>query len=217
MSSSNIRAIIFDLGRVIVDVNISRLTQHLGTAMIEGDPQKTIAGFMRDPSLVDFGTGRITPRQFHRTICQRFGIDVSFERFSELWCDVFTPMPGMERLLRELEGRQPLGLLSDTDPLHWQHLRSRYPILSIFARPILSFEVGMMKPSPDIFRKAAESVATVPQECLYIDDLVTNVEGAKKIGMDAIAFSGANELRRRLFERGLIAMDSADPPTVNPR
>jgi len=48
-----------------------------------------------------------------------------------------------------------LGLLSDTDSLHWQHLRDHYPILSIFPRPILSFQVGTMKPDPEIFRRAA--------------------------------------------------------------
>jgi glucose-1-phosphatase len=199
-----IQAVIFDLGRVIVDVNIARLADHLGTALIQGDPVQTISRVMSDPLVVQYGTGKITPEQFHDTLCRRFGLSVPFARFRQLWCDIFTPMPGMEDLLRSLHGRIPLGLLSDTDPLHWQHLRIQNPILSVFPQPVLSFQVGMVKPDPMIFRRAAESVQTPPESCLYIDDLPANVEGARKIGMEGFVFSGATALRQELVNRKIL-------------
>jgi glucose-1-phosphatase len=200
-----IQAIIFDLGRVIVDVNIARLADHLGTVLTEGDPVVTISRIMSDPLVVQYGTGRITPEQFHDSLCRRFGLTIPFDRFGQLWCDIFSPMPGMEDLLRSLHGRLPLGLLSDTDSLHWQFLRDSYPILSIFPRPVLSFQIGTMKPDPAIFRRAAESVQTPPAGCLYIDDLPTNVEGARRIGMEAIVFCGADDLKRNLISRGILS------------
>ncbi len=117
-------------------------------------------------------------------------------------------MPGMEDLLRSLHGRFPLGLLSDTDSLHWQHLRSHYPILSIFPRPVLSFEVGIMKPNPEIYRLAAESVRTCPEHCLYIDDLSVNVEGARQIGMEAIVFRQTDDLKQNLISRDILPKTS---------
>ena len=199
-----IQAVIFDLGRVIVDVNIARLADHLGTALTEGDPIVTISRIMSDPLVVQYGTGRITPEQFHDALCRRFGLTVPFDRFRQLWCDIFSPMPGMEDLLRSLHGRLPLGLLSDTDALHWQYLRNQYPILSIFPRPVLSFQVGTTKPDPAIFRRAAESVQTSPTGCLYIDDLPANVEGARQTGMEAIVFRGADDLKRNLISQKIL-------------
>jgi FMN phosphatase YigB (HAD superfamily) len=199
-----IQAVIFDLGRVIVDVNIARLAEHLGTVLTEGDPVVTISRIMSDPLVVQYGTGRITPEQFHDGLCRRFGLTVPFDRFGQLWCDIFSPMPGMEDLLGSLHGRLPLGLLSDTDSLHWQFLRDSYPILSIFPRPVLSFQVGTMKPDPAIFHRAAESVQTSPASCLYIDDLPANVEGARRIGMEAVIFRGADDLKRNLISRNIL-------------
>jgi glucose-1-phosphatase len=199
-----IQAVIFDLGRVIVDVNIARLADHLGAVLTDGDPVQTISRMMSDPLVVQYDTGRITPEQFHADFCRRFGVKVRFGLFSRIWCDIFSPMPGMEDLLRSLHGRLPLGLLSDTDALHWKYLRDTYPILSIFPRPVLSFQVGTMKPDPAIFRRAAESVQIPPTGCLYIDDLPANVEGARKIGMEAVIFRGADDLKRNLISRAIL-------------
>ncbi|NLH16454.1 MAG: HAD family phosphatase [Phycisphaerae bacterium] len=200
----SIQAVIFDLGRVIVDVNIARLAEHLGTVLTEGDPVQTISRMMSDPLVVQYDKGRVTPEQFHADLCHRFGLKVPFSQFSRLWCDIFSPIPGMEDLLRSLHGRIPLGLLSDTDALHWQYIRDNFPILSIFPHPVLSFQVGTMKPDPDIFRRAADSVHTSPENCLYIDDLPANVEGARRIGMEAIMFRGADSLRKDLFSRNIL-------------
>lgn len=202
--SQQIKAVIFDLGRVIVDIHIARLSDHLGAILTGDNPVQIISRMMSDPMVVQYDTGRITTEQFHEGLCRRFGLTVPYDRFCRLWCDIFTPMPGMEDLLQSLHRRLPLGLLSDTDSLHWQYLRNHYPILSIFPRPVLSFEVGTMKPDPMIFHRAAESVQTPPANCLYIDDLPANVEGARRIGMDTIVFHGADSLRKNLSSRNML-------------
>ncbi len=205
-----IKAVIFDLGRVIVDVDIARLADHLGTVLTRGDPVQTISRMMSDPLVVQYDKGQITPEQFHADLCRRFGLKVPLSQFSRLWCDIFTPIPGMEDLLRSLHGRLPLGLLSDTDILHWRHIRNHFPIVSIFPHPVLSFQVGTMKPDPVIFRRAADSVCTPPENCLYIDDLPANVQGACGIGMEAVVFRGADILRQDLIRRKILP-ESSDP------
>ena len=52
-----------------------------------------------------------------------------------------------------------------------------------------------MKPNPEIYLTAADNVNTPPQKCLYIDDLEMNVKGARAVGMTAIRFENAEQLK----------------------
>ena len=113
-------------------------------------------------------------------------------------------MPGMEPLIRELQGKVKLGVFSNTDPLHWQHICDTNPIMEIFTRPTLSFEIGMQKPAPDSYRIAAANVDTPAENCLYIDDLQENVTAAQQAGMQGIQFEHSSQLRRDLQLAGLL-------------
>jgi len=200
----NIEAVIFDLGRVIVDVDVHRLAGYVFSDMSQADVERLIIAVMGDDLMVGFNTGRVGPQEFYEGLTERFGLALSFEKFKDLWCGVFSPIAGMEEMIRQLNGSYRLGLLSDTDPLHWAYLHSTYPVLSLFARPTLSFEVGLVKPDPAIFLAAAKNVDTPVERCLYIDDLAANVRGAVAVGMTGIAFGGAGALRAELVEKRVL-------------
>ena len=92
------------------------------------------------------------------------------------------------------------GILSnfadDARPL-WTDV---YPFLDTFDGVIISSEVGIMKPDARIYHLAAESVEAAPAEVLFIDDFIENVEGAKRIGMQAIHFTEPEHVRRQLAD-----------------
>jgi putative hydrolase of the HAD superfamily len=196
------KAVIFDLGRVIVDIDLA--CRHENLTSDADQARRLIEKISRDAILLDLNAGRITPEQFHSRLCSDYELKHDFAAFEKIWCGVFRPMPGMEPLLRELVGRVKLGLLSDTEPMHWNYLRSQNPILGIFKQPTLSFNVGAVKPDPRMFLAAAESVDTPPEECFYTDDLLANVEGARRVGMTAVQFENADQLRRDLHSAGIL-------------
>jgi HAD superfamily hydrolase (TIGR01509 family) len=107
-------------------------------------------------------------------------------------------MQGMAELVTELAARYSLGILSDTDPLHWQYCRQQYSFLRLFAEPTLSFQTGFLKPDPRCYRLAAENTGTSVEFCLFIDDRAENVIGARQAGMRALQFTGLESLRREL-------------------
>lgn len=74
----------------------------------------------------------------------------------------------------------------------------------VFGTTIVSGEVGMIKPSLEIFRLMTERAGVEPGQCVFIDDGVHNCIGAKAAGMDAIHFTGAETLEAALVERGLL-------------
>ena len=74
----------------------------------------------------------------------------------------------------------------------------------LFDENICSCEVGVSKPSEEIFRIAIETCGVRPDEVVFVDDTPENVEGAKNFGMDSILFESADQLRKEFVRRGLI-------------
>ncbi|MEK6246916.1 MAG: HAD-IA family hydrolase, partial [Planctomycetales bacterium] len=80
----------------------------------------------------------------------------------------------------------------------------RFPlVVSCFEKVVLSYEVGNMKPDPEIFAAAATAAATQPSEIFYIDDLQKNVDGANASGFDAVCYSSTSSLVTEMSRRGI--------------
>jgi putative hydrolase of the HAD superfamily len=92
------------------------------------------------------------------------------------------------------------GLISNSWGDRGQYDRDSFP--QMFDAVVISGEVGLNKPDPEIFRLGAERVALAPEECVFVDDLQENCDGAEAVGMTAILHRGAEgtlaELERLL-------------------
>jgi FMN phosphatase YigB (HAD superfamily) len=199
-----ISAVIFDLGRVLVNWEITEtiwglIGDEVGPA---GDPGPRRQAWER--LYAEMATGRLTPEGFYKKLKEQVDVRVGFDRFVADWCEIFFPMQGMEELFLEVETQVAVGLLSDTDPIHWEYLLPRHPFLKRFKKPTLSFETGWMKPAPQAYLAAARDVGCPPRACFFTDDKQENVEGAKRVGMDAVRFSGSEDLRVQLVARKIL-------------
>ena len=199
-----ISAVIFDLGRVLIDWDITQsiwdlIREEVGPT---GDPGPRRQKWER--LYAELATGRMTPEEFYRTLKKQVAMQVDYGQFVKSWCEIFFPMQGMEELFAEVEKRVAVGLLSDTDPIHWDYLPPLYPFLNRIKKPTLSFEIGWMKPAPEAYLAAARDVGFPPEQCFFTDDKPENIEGARRAGMDAELFTSAEELRRQLESRGII-------------
>lgn len=196
-----IDAVIFDLGGVLVDVDARKGLWHriLGLRPEEMDLQKLVSNDL----FIRFGTGKMAPREFHAEVCRILGESWDFATFRRTWCDIFFPIPGMPELLADLGRKVRVGLLSDTEPLHWAFLTREYPFLGIIETPTLSFEIGWTKPAPECFEAASRNVGVPKERCFFTDDLQRNIDGARRAGMQAEVFRGREALLGHLAERGI--------------
>jgi putative hydrolase of the HAD superfamily len=200
-----IRAIIFDLGRVLVPFDFS-----LAYARIEalgGIPASEIPTKILPTGLMQqFESGEIEAPDFVRRVSALCRLDVSFEQFDELWNSIF-PRETLiaEELVETLARSYRLVLLSNTNRLHFDMLRKNYPILGHFHSFVLSYEVGAMKPAAKIYRKAVDEAGCRPEECFFTDDVAAYVEGAREHGIDAAQFVSAAQLEVELRKRGVLA------------
>ncbi|MHC4883784.1 MAG: HAD family hydrolase [Planctomycetota bacterium] len=203
MSHTPIQTVIFDLGRVAVNIDFSQgLFRHL-TAAPDESGDEVIARLCKNPLFIEYNSGRLSPEDFHRQVMDLTGLTLEFDAFRESWCNIFTMSEAMETLIREVSELCPIGVLSDTDPLHWEYLRTTFPVLQAAETPTLSFEVGAMKPAPEIYAAAVANQGVPAEACFFVDDLERNVEGAREAGLQSEVFAGAKALRKTLRERGL--------------
>ena len=203
MSSPALRAIIFDIGRVLVRVDVARAMAGLasGTSL---SPTELWSAIEKDPRWPDWQEGRIAPRDWYLHLAQRFGGGLSFEQFTEVWNRALDPDPIQpDSLFKALSERYRLALLSNTDPIHVRHLEATYSFFSYFPVRIYSCAVGASKPDPLIYREALRSLKVGAEQALYIDDVAAYVEAAQRLGVRGIQFQSPAQLATELTFRGV--------------
>ena len=202
---SKIKAVIFDLGRVLVDVKFNQQTaKFFGVSTNDPtDAEKILAQAFENELFRKLNKGQINAFQFYKSFIKQYQLNLDYNTFVKYWCDVFAPIEGMETLFWQVKKFYPVGLLSDTDELHWHYCKTQYPFLQSIEKPTLSFEIGALKPDPICYLKAAQNVGVAPENCLFIDDRAINVLGAQKVGMQAIQFLGVDKLKEEFRKLGL--------------
>ncbi|MCS6952279.1 MAG: HAD family phosphatase [Bryobacterales bacterium] len=198
-----IRAVIFDLGNVLVPFDTRRGYEAL--AAVNGLPPEEVKRRIAATGLVPpFERGEVSPEEFVRRLSAALHLEVSYERFCELWSSIFLPETLVpESLVEGLKRRSRLLVLSNTNAIHFAMIQQRYPILRHFDDHVLSYEMGYLKPAPEIYRAAIARAGCAPEEIFFTDDLEANVEAARREGIDAVRFESAEQLKRELERRGL--------------
>lgn len=203
--TSKLRAIIFDIGRVLVRVDIRQAQLGL-TKGLAFTPEELWSAIEKDPRWPDWQEGRISARDWHQNLCTRLGISLNFEQFTEVWNSALDPNPiHTDSLFESLSKSYHLGLLSNTDPIHVAYLESTYGFFRYFPKlvRIYSCSVGTSKPDPLIFREALRACKVRAEEAVYIDDIPAYAEAARSLGCTGIQFRSPEQLYQDLTALGI--------------
>jgi glucose-1-phosphatase len=196
------KAIIFDLGKVLVHFDFKRGYQALESLCPH--PAADIPKRIAPTGLVErFETGLVEPRDFVEQLTRLLDLRVDYDQFCGIWSCIFTDPLIPESIIEGLASRYRLLLLSNTNAIHFDMVRRNYPVLRHFHDLVLSYEVKAMKPDPAIYRAVLERAGCRPEECFYTDDIGEYVEGARRMGIDAVQFRGAEALQQELRARGI--------------
>jgi glucose-1-phosphatase len=188
------RAVIFDVGRVIIRVDLSHAMKALGKR--EGlSHSQVLRELETDPRWLDWQEGRITPRDWHAHLCKKLHFAYDFEEFCAIWNSILEPETILpDSLFERLSTNCRLALLSNTDPIHVAHFETNYSFARLFPVRVYSCRVGSSKPSPAIYHHALRDIAALPVETLFIDDMHENVLAAASLGINAFHFTSADDL-----------------------
>ncbi|PYT47699.1 MAG: hypothetical protein DMG44_17515 [Acidobacteria bacterium] len=201
MSPAKFRAIIFDIGRVLIHVDIHRAMAGLASDL-KLAPQELWSSIENDPRWADWQEGRMSPQDWHLHLSKHFGGSLTFEQFKDVWNSALALEPiQSEPFLEKLSKNYRLALLSNTDPIHMSHEEARFPFFRFFPIRIYSFRVGSSKPNPLIYREALRACKVRAEEAIYIDDIPAYADAAQRLGMTGLVFQSPGQLQWEL--RGL--------------
>jgi len=150
-----------------------------------------------------FDTGRLSPQEFAARFCAAIGVHIPYAEFADIWCDIFAEQREVTSLLDQIAAKADLVLLSNTDPLHLDYVRSRYDFLEKFGRLVLSYEVGHAKPAREIFERAI-GLCDPGTRMIYFDDVPEYVSASRACGLPAEQFVDATRLRLDLEGFGVL-------------
>jgi len=198
VTSLKVRAIIFDIGRVLIRVDVARAMAGLADG-VSLSPEEVWSALEKDPRWKDWQEGRISPQDWHLHVSRRLGSKLSFEQFVEVWNRALDPTPiHEEAFLEKLGKKYRLAVLSNTDPLHVAHLEKTYGFCQLFPVRIYSCSVGASKPNPVIYKEALQACKVRAQEAVYVDDVLGYAQAASQLGMRGIVFQSPEQLQSDL-------------------
>ncbi len=199
-----IRCIFLDLGRTLIDLDLGVL----GARMVElagVQPQDLQQAVVGDGLASRFETGAVTEDEFHEEVCRRLGKEIAKRDFYSAWNTIFLPDPILpDTVISDLAAKAPLWSLSNTNSVHFRYLSGTYEFFRHFTGHVLSFETGFQKPDQRIFRCALEKAQVAAAEVVFADDLLSNIESARGLGIDAFQFLSPEQFIQEMRSRRLL-------------
>ena len=186
-SEKKIKAILFDLGKVILDFNFEPAFHRLArsTPLSAGEIEEY---FWSSGLEVLYDGGKISSLEFYKEVKRVLRHRLSYERFKRVWNEIFTPRKEIVSLIRRLGTRYRLVLISNTNAMHYAYIRKKYSILNRFDRSVLSFKEKTRKPDERIYKTAAKACQARPEEIFYIDDREDLTQPAKALGFHVFTY-----------------------------
>lgn len=203
MCANGLKAVIFDLGKVLIDYDWMPKVRELAS-QLSRDPNGLRKEIFKTDFFHDFERGTISPHIFHKTLVHKFGLDLGYESFVTVWTSIFTgeiqPIADVARAMIK-SGNVQVAALSNTNLLHAEYLRNTWPLMRELPTLFLSHELGVRKPEKAVYSLVVNALGRRPEECIFVDDLIENVEAAQSLGMETLLVSDPVVAAQRLIDR----------------
>jgi putative hydrolase of the HAD superfamily len=159
----------------------------------------------------DYDRGALTGRTYWQAVAADTGITLDEEQISALaaadvdvWTSLNPPMVEWARQLQRAGVRT--GILSNIGDCIGDGVRAKLPWLAGFDQCLWSHALGMAKPDPAIYLKAAEALRTAPAGILFLDDREENIKAAAALGMQTLHYTSHAAFEREMRERGFSSL-----------
>ena len=197
LKKKEIKLVIFDIGKVILDFDHMITCNKL--AKYSKKDARYIYDFIFNSEMLDeYERGKINSMEMFSAISGELGLDISFEKFKEIWSNIFTIKEGIEQLIHRVKTLAKIAVLSNTDEMHFEDIRDKVEIIKDFDWLFLSHEAGYRKPEKEIFEYAINKTGISPENIIFIDDIQEFVEAANKLGITGILYKDIITLKKDL-------------------
>jgi FMN phosphatase YigB (HAD superfamily) len=193
-------AIVFDLGKVLVDFDyrilVHRLAQRCGRT-----PREIATLVEQSPLLSAYESGQINTGAFFQQVQAASGFPGNLEEFADLFGDIFTEIEPMTAMHSQLHAAGfPTFIFSNTNELAVRWITRRFPFFSRFDGYVYSFEHRVQKPDPQLYEVVESKAARRGADLIYIDDREENIDAGQARGWRVVLQENPAKTRARVGE-----------------
>jgi glucose-1-phosphatase len=196
MPSSSADALLFDLGRVVIDIDFnrafSRWAEHARC------DQKLIRERFRhdDTAYKRHERGEIDSEEFFANLRASLGIDISDAQLLDGWNAILVgEMPGVSELLTKAAASFPLYAFTNSNREHEQYWSKQFScLLSNFKEVYVSSTIGLRKPEAEAYDYVVRAIGVSADRIVFFDDSLENIEGARARGLQAVHVKSGADL-----------------------
>ncbi len=203
--NKNIKVIFFDIGGVLLHIYPDKMINRISD--ITGLSYDRVRLSFPEKGHDIYEKGQMTNQEWFYTFKSALpgNIDLKENEFWGAWAMILGEESKVIDILLELKKYYKVWLLSNTNPKHIQdELDNKFVFPHLVDGAIYSYEVGLRKPHKSIYIKACELAKVDPVESVFIDDLIENIDGAKKVGINGIHYTDMETLYKSLKQLGII-------------
>lgn len=174
------KVFLFDIGRVLLDFDFESSLSGLIPSTAK-NPEDRIKHVLSKKDILE--AGLVSPEYFARWALAVLESHITIAQFYHAWQQIFTVNEPMWQCVRRLacDGHR-LILISNINAIHCPWIFDTYPDFSCFESTILSFNIGMLKPQPEIFQYAIDTYELPVESVIYVDDAPQNIITGRKFG-----------------------------------
>lgn len=205
IEATKIRALLFDLGGVLIDVDFNRVLEYWEPiSRLSLDELK--ATFCADVPYEQHERGEITAPEYFEHLARKLQLQDNPAHITEGWNAIFgDEITETLHLVQEARTHLPCYVFSNTNATHQAVWTARYPSLAqSFERIFVSSEMGCRKPERRAFEYVAQAIGTPLDAILFFDDHPGNVEGARAAGLQAVQVRGPADVKAALQAAGCV-------------
>lgn len=174
------KVFLFDIGRVLLDFDFQSSLAGLIPAHVQ-NPIERIDQLLHRKDALE--SGFISPEDYIVWALETLGSSATDAQFKLAWRQIFTVNDPMWQCVHQLATlNHRLILISNINAIHCPWIFEAYPVFSYFEHAVLSFEVGFIKPQPEIYQYTIDTHGLDPADTFYIDDMAKNIAIGEQFG-----------------------------------
>jgi glucose-1-phosphatase len=202
MCMQTITAVLFDLGNVLASIDFEEFWRALGFVHSQ-DKAPYVDGYARWTHRYELGS--ISTGEYlaglQSVFEYRFHVKQLEQAFGSI---IMNPVEGIFELVKKVSRTHRTALVSNTNEIHYTNSVTKFDVLHVLHKHYLSYQMHVMKPSHEFYDIIIKDQKIDPQELLFIDDLLVNIEGAQAAGMQAVKFENTMQLEDTLKTLGVL-------------
>lgn len=201
LSSQKIKTVIFDWGGVCCNAAELFFSQEIQVTlkMSPNEITKELGNIY-----YDYYKGKYDSVAFWRAVLNKFrleqSIEINPESLQKAYFGSYQLYPEVIELIRKIRLKFRVGLLSNITPEMCKYIRKKHQIDQLFDQMVFSCDddVAAVKPNKKPYAILLAKMKILPEECLFIDDSLKNLQTASSMGMKTILFKSPNQLINEL-------------------